>query len=119
MGTIRIKGLFLRAYLGFSDHELDKLQDVVIDIAMDYDSSVAETSDNPHDALNYKLITKKIVELVENGRFNLIESLARKVLDLVMLNDNVTAATVEIGKPHALRFADCVSVVLTASRHGK
>ncbi|MFT3740193.1 MAG: FolB domain-containing protein [Breznakibacter sp.] len=119
MATIHIKGLFLRAYLGFSEHELDKLQDVVIDIRMEYDSVHAEESDDPNDALDYKLITKKIVTLVEHGHFNLIEALARKVLNVVMADDRVLQATVEIAKPHALRFADSVQVGLTAFRNGK
>lgn len=119
MATIHIKELFLRAYLGFSEHEIDKLQDVVIDLTLEYDSSAAEISDSPYDALDYKLITKKIVSLVEHGRFNLIEALARKVLDVAMDDERVSRARVEIAKPHALRFADSVSVTLTTSRHGK
>jgi D-erythro-7,8-dihydroneopterin triphosphate epimerase len=118
MGTIHIKELFLRANIGFSEHELGKLQDVVIDLKMTYDSAIPEQSDIPSDALDYKTITKKVVALVEKGRFNLLESLTRQVLDLVMANQVVLSATVEISKPHALRFAENVSFTLEASRHG-
>lgn len=119
MGTIHIKGLFLRANIGFSEHELGKLQDVLINIRMDYDSSLAEISDDPANALDYKTMTKKIVALVEQSRFNLIEGMCRKVLNMVMENPLVVLAEVEIDKPHALRFADSVSLTISASRHGK
>jgi len=38
------------------------------------------------------------------------------VLDLVMSNESVLYAEVEVDKPHALRFAESVSITLAASR---
>ena len=38
------------------------------------------------------------------------------VLDLVMSNGSVLYAEVEVDKPHALRFAESVSITLAASR---
>lgn len=119
MAVLKIKDLFLRAYLGFSDHEIGKLQDVVINITVGFDSSKSELSDNPIDTLNYKTLTKQIVELTENSHFNLIESLARKVLDIVMAHPEAIEATVEVDKPHALRFAESVSITLSAKRDDK
>ena len=119
MAKLRIKNLFLRSYIGFSEHEVGKLQDVLINITIYYQSEKAEKSDNPGHTLNYKTLTKGIVDLVENGHFNLLESLVRKILDSVMENKIVEEAIVEVDKPHALRFTESVSISLSARRDEK
>lgn len=119
MALLRIKNLFLRSFIGFSEHEVGKLQDVIINITLQYNSSKAELTDNPDDTLNYKLLTKEIVKLVENGHFNLIEAMARKILNYLLKDERVIDASVEIDKPHALRFAESVSVSLSANKDEK
>lgn len=117
MAILKIKNLFLRTYIGFSEHEVGKLQDLIINIKINYNSDKPEISDRPEDALNYKILTKQIVDLVEHGSFNLIESLARKIIILIMEDLRVKQATVEIDKPHALRFTESVSFELTEQRN--
>ena len=46
----------------------------------------------------------------------LLERLTQELLDLVMSNESVLYAEVEVDKPHALRFAESVSITLAASR---
>ena len=116
MAKLQIKNLFLRSYIGFSDHEVGKLQDLLINITIYYPSGKAEQSDQPDDTLNYKTVTKGVVDLVENGHFNLLESLVRKILDHIMENNVVEEAIVEVDKPHALRFAESVSITLSEKR---
>ena len=53
---------------------------------------------------------------MEKTSFYLIEKLAGFILDIVLENEKVTKATVEIDKPHALRFAESVSIELTRER---
>ena len=67
-------------------------------------------------ALNYRTITKAIIAHVEGNRFALLERLTQEILDLVMANASVLYAEVEVDKPHALRFAESVSITLAASR---
>jgi D-erythro-7,8-dihydroneopterin triphosphate epimerase len=62
------------------------------------------------------VITKAIIALVESGRFHLLEKLCADVLREIMANPLTTFALVTIEKPHALRFADSVSVTLSAKR---
>lgn len=116
MGTIRIKDLLVRSYIGFSEHEKGKKQDVVVNILIKYNSAKAEGSDVPSDALDYKTITKLIIDKIENTTFNLLEAQVRMVLDLIMDFNEVKFATVEIDKPHALRYSESVSFSLTEER---
>ena len=65
---------------------------------------------------DYKTITKKIIALVQEGRFKLLEVLTKNILDLIMEDERVKWAKVEVDKPHALRFAESVSLEMEASR---
>ena len=75
LATIRIKNLRLRTYIGINEDEIKNKQDVVVNVKIDYDASTASNTDNMDDALNYKIITKAIIKLVEDNRFSLLEKL--------------------------------------------
>lgn len=113
---IRIKDLRLRTYIGINDDEIINKQDVVINVLIHYNAEQATDSDQMDDALNYKTITKKIIKLVEDNRFSLLEKLTADVLDIAAQHSWVTFAEVEVDKPHALRFADSVSLCLSCSK---
>lgn len=112
--TITISNLRLRTFIGFNDEEREKQQDIVINAEIQHrlDPQVVEY-DQVDAALNYKTITKQIIKLVEDGRFLLLEKLTHEVLAICAEDASVTKATVRIDKPHALRFADSVSVTLS------
>jgi len=109
---IKITNLRLRTFIGFNLDERQKQQDVVINIEIHYPADKSFQSDDVADALNYKLITKKVISHVEEGRFLLLEKLVADVLDICREHSSVTLARVTIDKPHALRFADSVSLSL-------
>ncbi|MFQ5464436.1 MAG: dihydroneopterin aldolase [Thermodesulfobacteriota bacterium] len=113
---IRIKGLRLRAIVGLNDWERENRQDLVINAGMEMGSEDAVGSDDIADSVNYRTITKRIVSEVEGSSFFLIEALAGAVLDILMEDERVRGATVEVEKPGALRFADSVSVELARQR---
>ena len=46
----------------------------------------------------------------------LLERLTQEILDLVMAHPSVQYAEVEVDKPHALRFAESVSITLASHR---
>ena len=58
------------------------------------------------------MITKKVIEHVSDGRFLLLEKLVGDVLAICSDHPLVNHARVAIDKPHALRFADSVSLAL-------
>src|SRR5690606_41705687 len=116
MAIIRIKNLLLRTYIGFNDEEINKLQDVIINMAIEVDLTSAIQQDAVDGSYNYKIITKNVITLVQEQKFMMLEKLAQSILDEIMKNKNVRSATVEVDKPHALRFAESVSVELSATR---
>ena len=116
LATICIKNLRLRTYIGFNEEEKTKKQDVIVNIRLRYDAAAAAESDSVDDACNYKVLTKQIILLVEDKSFDLLEKMAADILGLIAQSDKVLQASVEIDKPHALRFADSVSVEMDYQR---
>ena len=113
---IHISNLRLRTFIGFNPEEQAKLQDVVVNAEICYRADAAYASDDEADALNYKTITKRMIEHVEHGRFHLLEKLTADLVAIAIESEQVTHAEVRVDKPHALRFADSVSVTLSATR---
>ena len=113
--TIDIKNLRLRTFIGFNPEEKVKKQDIVLNISITYSISEAALQDHVEEALDYKVITKQVIRHVESGRFLLLEKLVADVLEICSQHPDVESARVTIDKPHALRFADSVSLTLEYS----
>ena len=112
IATIRIHNLRLRTFIGFNPEERVKKQDIVINAEIAYALADGVFEDRVEEALNYKTITKAIIDLVEDGQFLLLEKLVGDVLAICTSDASVQRASVTIEKPHALRFADSVSLTL-------
>lgn len=113
---INISNLRLRTYIGFNPEEKTKQQDVIVNAEIHYRADPAFASDDEADALDYKSITKRMIQHIETGRFQLLEKLTADLLAIASEAEQVSFAEVRVDKPHALRFADSVSVTLSASR---
>ena len=111
---INISNLRLRTYIGFNPDEKTKQQDVIINAEIHYRADPAFITDSEDDALDYKSITKRMIRHVERGRFQLLEKLTADLLAIARDSDRVSYAQIRVDKPHALRFADSVSVTLSA-----
>jgi len=110
MQTLRIKNLKLRIIVGIDPEERIHKQDVLINITADIDDSKVIQTEDINDTLNYRNLAKSIIDFVEKSEFHLLETLVDKVLNLVMSNDMVIRASVEIDKTTVLRYCDSVSL---------
>lgn len=116
LARIRIKDLRLRTFIGIKEEEINNRQDVLINVRILYPADSAVTENEIDHALNYRTITKALISHVENNRFALLERLTQELLDIVMRHEQVRYAEVEVDKPHALRYAESVSITLSAER---
>jgi D-erythro-7,8-dihydroneopterin triphosphate epimerase len=115
--SIRIENLKIKTLIGIEEWERCRKQEVIIHITLDSDlSSLKKDSPQVDSILNYKTLTKKIIHAVEESRFFLLEKLTEHILNLVMEDKKVLSATVKVDKPKALKFADSVSIEMTAKR---
>ncbi|MEE4163027.1 MAG: dihydroneopterin aldolase [Woeseiaceae bacterium] len=112
MDTIYLHGLTVDAVIGIWEWERKIRQKVVIDIDMDADIRKAAASDSVEDTLNYKLVAKRVIELAETSGFQLVETLAERVADIVRNEFDVPWVRVKINKPGAIRGSRDVGVVI-------
>lgn len=114
--VIRIKNLRLRTIIGINDWERNATQDVIVNVDIVFDGSQVAETGHIDDTVDYKQIKKKIIKQIESSKFYLLDKLASHVLGIIMEEEKVIRAAVEIDKPHALRFADSVSVCCSGRR---
>ena len=114
--SIEIHDLLLRTIVGINPDERVNRQDVIINVRLETDTRTAARSDNIDDAVNYRDITKNVIDLVEGSKFHLVERMAEEIAQLCLRDDRVTRAVVQIEKPAALRFARSVGVTIERAR---
>jgi dihydroneopterin aldolase/D-erythro-7,8-dihydroneopterin triphosphate epimerase len=113
---IEIRDLFLRTIIGINPDERVSRQDVMINVRLETDTRPAARTDNIDDAVNYRTITKEIIDLVEKSRFHLVERMAEEIAQLCLQDERVRRALVTIEKPAALRFARSVGLTIERTR---
>lgn len=86
------------AYCGVLDEEQARRQPFEINAQVVADLRPAGQSDDLNDTINYGILGEKIEQLVETGRFTLLEYFAQQVADLLLADDKATQVTVEILK---------------------
>jgi FolB domain-containing protein len=116
MDRILISDLLVRCIIGVNEDERREKQDVVINLAISADLSKAGKSDRFEDAVDYRGLKKRIMAMVENSRFYLVEALAEAVAALCLENPAVEQVHVRVEKPLALRFARSVGVEITRGK---
>ena len=117
---IEIKDLLLRAIVGINDWEREKKQDVLVNIVLFTDLQASAASDDITQTVNYRSLTKKVIDHVESSARYTIEALAADVARLCLAEAGVERVRVRVEKPGALRFARSVGVEIerTSTDHG-
>ncbi len=113
---IEVRGLRVDTIIGLYSWERMVLQEVRIDLELRCDLRAAGASDDVRDTVDYKTLTQTIRERTESSRYLLIETLAHDVAECCLTDPRVTSARVRLSKPHALRHADDVAVVVTRTQ---
>ena len=62
-----------------------------------------------------KTITKKIISFIEENKFELVETFAEKIAEMVIKDFDVNWIKLRVSKPGALRFSKDVGVIIERS----
>ena len=116
---ILIEDLLLRAVIGVNREERRDRQDLLVNIVLQADTRAAGASDRFEDAVNYRTLAKRVIALVEDSSFCLVEKMAAEIAALCLEEPRVERATVRVEKPGALRFARSVGVEIERDRAGQ
>ena len=100
---LMIRGLELRCVIGVQDWERRMPQRVVVDMELRGDFSVAADSDDLVDAVDYRTVCMKAIEVAAEGEYRLVETLADRIARTVLgTHECVSEVTVSVFKPLAL-----------------
>ena len=116
LDRIHIRDLLLRCIIGINPDERVKKQDVIINITLYADLAKPCKSDSIDDTVDYKKIKDKVVKLVEDSSFFLIERMADQIACVCFSAKGVRAAQIKVEKPGALRFAKSAGVEIMRER---
>ena len=116
MDKIIIRDLLLRGIIGINPDERVKLQDILINIVIWADIRKAAASDAIEDAVDYKTITKRVIQHVEESSDFLVEKLVTDIAQLIIKEYGVERVMVRVEKPTALRFAESVGIEIERTR---
>ena len=112
MDTIFIKGLKAASVIGCYDWERNIRQSLVIDLELRADFIRAAQSDALEDALDYAAISRRVIAVCDESRFQLLEALAEHVAAIVLAEFSVSGLRMTITKPGAVSEANGVGVVI-------
>lgn len=113
---IQIEDLIVRTVIGIFDRERDRCQEVVINITLWTDITAAARSDDIEQAVDYRSLTKNIIEHVKSSRCMLLERLVEEISGLILENETIVATRVKVEKPGALRFSRSVGIEIFRTR---
>jgi len=113
---IQIKDLHLRTIIGINEEKRRDRQDVLINIVLYADTQAAGASDDIDDAVNYRTITKRVIKLVEESEFYLVQKMAAEIAAICLEDPRVEEVSVRVEKPGALRFAQSVGLEIHRTR---
>jgi D-erythro-7,8-dihydroneopterin triphosphate epimerase len=119
MDRIIITDMRARCIVGVNKDERTEKQDVTINISIYADLRKPGRSDKFEDAIDYRAIKKRVLSLVENSQYFLLEALTEAVADACLETPGVIKVHVRVDKPSALRFAKSVGVEISRLRGGK
>lgn len=112
MDIVYIRDLRIETIIGIFEWEREVLQTVSLDLEMASDIRPAAASDDINDALDYKAISKRVIQFVSENHFLLVERLAEEVAAMVRQEFNVPWLRLRLSKPGALRGAADVGLII-------
>jgi dihydroneopterin aldolase len=115
MDIVFIEALEVEALIGIYDWERRIRQPLLFDIEMEFDNRVPAASDDIADTLDYKAVSKRVIEYVSQSDFGLVETLAERVAAIILDEFGVSRVRLKLGKPGAVRGARAVGVTIERS----
>ena len=102
MDIIYLNDLRIDTIIGIYDWERRIKQTISLDLEMASDIRKAAASDDIEDTLNYKAVAKRLISFVEASEFQLVETLAERVTEIVLPRSMITPTS------RAPRTAPCL-----------
>jgi dihydroneopterin aldolase len=112
MDIIFLHDLTIETIIGIYDWERKEKQSIILDLDMGADIANAARTDAIEDTLNYKAVAKRLIEFVGDSDFQLVETLAERVAEIVLNEFDVKWLRLRVNKKGAVRYAGDVGIVI-------
>ncbi|MBL8251482.1 MAG: dihydroneopterin aldolase [Candidatus Competibacter sp.] len=112
MDIIFIRELRVRTLIGVYPKERESQQTLLFDLELGADIRPAAASDNLNDTLDYAAVARRIEEFAAASAFQLVETLAERVAELLRREFGVSWLRLTLRKPGAVASALDVGVLI-------
>ena len=112
MDIIYLRDLRIDTVIGIYDWERRMKQTIILDLEMGTDIRKAADSDNIDDTLNYKAVAKRLMTFVGDSEFELVETLAERITEIIMAEFAVPWCRLSLNKKGAVRGVRDVGVII-------
>lgn len=112
MDIIYLHDLKIDAVIGIFDWERRVKQTITLDLDMAADIRKAAASDSITDTLDYKAVSKRLIDFVGHSEFHLVETVGERVAEIVLSEFGVAWLRVRVNKKGAVRGAMDVGVII-------
>lgn len=110
MDIVFIEDLRVDTTIGIYDWERQIKQTLAFDIEMATDIRKAAETDDIQYALNYKAVSKRVIQFVGESQFLLVETVAEKVAGIIIDEFDVDWVKLTLHKPGAVRGSRSVGI---------
>ncbi len=118
MDIIYLSDLRIETVIGVYAWERQVKQTLVLDLEMGTDIRQSAQSDAIEDTLNYKDVAKRLIAFVQESRFNLVETLAERIGEILLNEFQVPWFRLRINKQGAVRGVRDVGVIIERGGRG-
>lgn len=112
MDIIYLNDLRIDTVIGIYDWERRTRQTVILDLEMGTDIRAAAASDDIEHTLDYKAVAKRLIDFVSSSEYQLVETLAEKIAEIIISEFNVPWLRLRLNKQGALRGVRDVGVII-------
>ncbi|HKJ00419.1 MAG TPA: dihydroneopterin aldolase [bacterium] len=116
--TIHIDNLQVRCIVGVRPFEREHEQPLLLSIAFPADFAAAADAEALERTVDYSQVAKAARAFVQEGRFQLLETLARRLGVHLCERFGLARVSLHIRKPQAIHDSDGPAVSLTVAREG-
>lgn len=111
--SVFVRGLEVEAGIGVYDHELGRLQRLIIDVSLELEPKPIERLG---DTINYETVANAARAIAAEGHIGLVETFAERLARACLGDHRVQKATVRIEKPGALQAVIAPGCEIVLSR---
>jgi FolB domain-containing protein len=117
LDKVFVKNLVVPCKVGVTIEERLKKQNVVFDIEVFCDLSLAGTTDELSKSISYSEIQEKIINSVTRSEFKLLESAAEVVASLILKNPLCSKVTISVKKEKYAK-EPMMGIEISRDQHG-